>query len=286
MTDGIVPCSGGPIFRAHGTHHRTLFGGGHRKPVADNLRLGESTRPYADPSGQAAGCSDDTKELCDADDYLVLADGHVADIGDMSPSTPAIAQDYRRRLEAFFRTSQIAHPERAAARLSAHFGTLSELLNGEPVIIAGYGGRAAATALSQVHTLMIFALAEELKERRPMHTELDATRFLRGLIGFRCDELLVAIFLDSRRCLIDHEIISAGRVDSVDFDLRRILLRALGRGATGIIVAHNHPSGDPRPSPSDLKATRDLAELGRALGICIHDHLVVAGGEVRSAMFH
>ena len=58
----------------------------------------------------------------------------------------------------------------------------------------------------------------------------------------------------------------------------------MGRGAMGLIVAHNHPSGDPTPSSSDLRVTRMLADTARSLGICLHDHLVVAGDEVRSAM--
>jgi DNA repair protein RadC len=132
---------------------------------------------------------------------------------------------------------------------------------------------------------MDFALADELAERRPVCTQGQAARLLKALIGFRCEELLVVLFLDSRRRQIDREIVAVGRPDSVEFDLRRILLRAIGRGASGIIVAHNHPSGDPRPSQSDMDVTRRLADASQALGICLFDHLVVAGGEVRSAMF-
>ena len=112
----------------------------------------------------------------------------------------------------------------------------------------------------------------------------EAAAFLKALIGFRSDEALVVLFLDSRRGLIDHEVIATGRADSVDFDQRRILLRAMARGASGIIVAHNHPSGDARPSTSDIRVTRQLADTARGLGICLYDHLVVAGGEVRSVM--
>jgi DNA repair protein RadC len=152
-------------------------------------------------------------------------------------------------------------------------------------VVADYAGSAAAEALAHVRMLMISALREDLSERRPIRDPRDAAELLRALIGFRCDECLVVLFLDTRRCLIDYELIAAGQPDSVDSDQRRILLRAIGRGARGIIVAHNHPSGDPRPSTTDLRATRELADVSRALGICLCDHLVVAGGEVRSAMF-
>ena len=132
---------------------------------------------------------------------------------------------------------------------------------------------------------MEHALGDELAGRQQIRCELEAAAFLKALIGFRCDELLVVLFLDSNRGLIDWEVLAAGGPNSVDFDQRRILLRAIGRGASGIIVAHNHPSGDPRPSRSDVDATRRLTTVAQAFGIELHDHLVVAGREVRSAMF-
>ena len=159
------------------------------------------------------------------------------------------------------------------------------MLSADPVAVADYAGSAAANAVSTAKALMLWSLEEGLVERRAVHTQAAAADFLKGLIGFRCDELLIVMFLDSRRRLIDHETIAVGRPDSVEFDVRRILLRAIGRGASGIIVAHNHPSGDPKPSRSDIDVTRRLADASQALGICLHDHLVVAGGQVRSAMF-
>ena len=132
---------------------------------------------------------------------------------------------------------------------------------------------------------MAFAAQEDLVLRQAIFGQAEAAHFLKTSIGFRCEELLVVLLLDSRRRLIDVETLAVGRPDSVDFDQRRILLRAIGRGATGIIVAHNHPSGDARPSQSDTAVTRRLADSCQALGIYLHDHLVVAGGEVRSAMF-
>ena len=133
--------------------------------------------------------------------------------------------------------------------------------------------------------MMVWALRDELRERPSICDQGAAARFLQATIGFRCDELLIVLFVDARRRLIDHEIIAVGRPDSVDFDQRRILLRAMGRGASGIIVAHNHPSGDSTPSRSDIEVTRRLADLAEVLGITLHDHLVVAGGKTRSAMF-
>ena len=159
------------------------------------------------------------------------------------------------------------------------------MLSADLSVVADYAGGAAADAIAEAGKLMAWSLAEELRERQPVCTQAAAAKLLKALIGFRCEELLIVLFLDSRERLIDHETVAVGRPDSVEFDLRRILLRAIGRGASGIIVAHNHPSGDVRPSQSDVEVTRRLADASHALGICLCDHLVVAGGEVRSAMF-
>ena len=56
---------------------------------------------------------------------------------------------------------------------------------------------------------------------------------------------------------------------------REIIRRALEIGATALILVHNHPSGDPKPSRSDIQATRRIADAGRTFEICVHDHLII-----------
>jgi DNA repair protein RadC len=75
---------------------------------------------------------------------------------------------------------------------------------------------------------------------------------------------------------------SGGGADEAELPVREILGSALRFGAASIIVAHNHPSGDPSPSEQDLAATRRLAEAAQAAGIRLIDHLIFAGGEYRS----
>ena len=64
--------------------------------------------------------------------------------------------------------------------------------------------------------------------------------------------------------------------------MRAIFAAGLRHGAEGLVIAHNHPSGDPEPSRADIEATRRLADVAAALGIRLHDHLIFAGGECRS----
>jgi len=82
------------------------------------------------------------------------------------------------------------------------------------------------------------------------------------------------------RCL--HVSQHQGDTCGVDFPLRNIILDAARHGSAGILLAHNHPSGDPRPSESDLRATRRLATAAEALDCTVLDHLVFAGTECTS----
>ena len=252
--------------------------------VADPGRRMPASR-RAGSRGQAAGPCDDPERLRLPREDLIVADGRAARVRDVDSSKPPEARDYRPRLEAFLEAAAVPNASGAAERLAATYRTLAELLSAEPLVVAEDGGRSAAAVLASARELMVQAAADELLVRTPLATQAAVADFLKILIGFRRDECLVLLLLDVRNGLLDYQIIAVGRPNSVEVDQRRIVMRAIACGATGIIIAHNHPSGDPWPSASDLRVTRELADTCRALGIYLRDHLVIAGGQVRSAMF-
>jgi DNA repair protein RadC len=95
-------------------------------------------------------------------------------------------------------------------------------------------------------------------------------------------EKLAILHLDARQNLIALEERPAGAADAVDLPVREIFRSALNHGAVGLVIAHNHPSGNPEPSRADIEATRGLAATAAGLGILLHDHLIFAGGDCRS----
>jgi DNA repair protein RadC len=95
-------------------------------------------------------------------------------------------------------------------------------------------------------------------------------------------EKLCVLHLDTARKLIALEEYAVGGDDEILLSMREIFAAALRHGAAGMVIAHNHPSGDPRPSRADKAATRRLAETAAALGIVLHDHLIFAGAECLS----
>jgi len=89
-------------------------------------------------------------------------------------------------------------------------------------------------------------------------------------------ERLRVLFLNSKNRLLRDEMVSEGSINEAPIYPREILRRALEVGATALILAHNHPSGDPAPSESDIKTTRRVAEAAQPLDIRIHDHVIIA----------
>ena len=86
------------------------------------------------------------------------------------------------------------------------------------------------------------------------------------------------LFLDRKNVLIADEVQNRGTIDHTPVYPREIVKRALELSASAIILVHNHPSGDPTPSKADILMTREVAGAAKALGIAIHDHLVIGRG--------
>lgn len=88
-------------------------------------------------------------------------------------------------------------------------------------------------------------------------------------------ESFVVILLNTRRRVLGHSVVGVGILDSVLVHPREVFRAAVVYGAHAIIVAHNHPSGDPTPSEADIRTTRDLIRAGQLLRIELLDHVVI-----------
>jgi DNA repair protein RadC len=83
------------------------------------------------------------------------------------------------------------------------------------------------------------------------------------------------LFLDRKNVLIADEVQNKGTVDHAPVYPREVIKRALELSASCLILVHNHPSGDPTPSKADIAMTREIVTAAKALGIAVHDHLVI-----------
>jgi len=97
-------------------------------------------------------------------------------------------------------------------------------------------------------------------------------------LGFEEEEQLWALLLNRKNGIIGRELVALGGISRVPVDPRDLFRAAVRRNAAALILAHNHPSGDPSPSPEDISLTRRLVEAGKLLGVEVLDHLVVVAG--------
>ncbi|MEX2503198.1 MAG: JAB domain-containing protein [Egicoccus sp.] len=104
-----------------------------------------------------------------------------------------------------------------------------------------------------------------------------AAEVLVPLVGFRDRERCVAAFLDTKHRLLGTATVSIGSIDHTFMAPREVFRDALLANASALVLAHNHPSGDPEPSRDDELVTRRLARAGEMLGVDLLDHLVVGG---------
>jgi DNA repair protein RadC len=89
-------------------------------------------------------------------------------------------------------------------------------------------------------------------------------------------EYLLAFFLNARHQLIAREVISIGTLTASLAHPREIFAPAIGQAAAGVVLVHNHPSGDPSPSDEDIRLTKRIAQAGQIMGIELLDHLILA----------
>lgn len=125
----------------------------------------------------------------------------------------------------------------------------------------------------------IAILSSDLKtaDSRPIVLRLSAAAQLMGLsIGSNTVEQFAVLFLDSRHRSLGLEVIATGTVDGVNCYPRAICKRAIELGAKGVVIAHNHPSGDNTPSDSDVTLTDRLAHALEIMDVQLYEHLVIA----------
>lgn len=94
-------------------------------------------------------------------------------------------------------------------------------------------------------------------------------------LRFEKQEHVVAVLLDSKNQVLRSAGIHVGTVNASMFGVREIFREAIRDGAVAVVVAHNHPSGDPEPSPEDIAVTRDLVQAGKLLAVEVLDHVII-----------
>jgi len=136
-------------------------------------------------------------------------------------------------------------------------------------------GRDKAIGLKSAFTLAQ-RMAQEIRYESPLlDTPSGVADMLREEVRMYDVETFQVLLLNTRRKLIRVERIAQGTLDSVVIHPRDVFKMAIAANAAGIVLVHNHPSGDPTPSEADIRVTRDLIRAGQLLKIEVLDHIIL-----------
>jgi DNA repair protein RadC len=136
-------------------------------------------------------------------------------------------------------------------------------------------GRDKAVTLKAAFTLATH-MAREIRHEAPLvDTPERVADLLREDLRHAARESFVAVLVNTRRRLIKIETLASGTLDTILVHAREVFRAAILANAAAIIIAHNHPSGDPTPSEADIKVTRDLIRAGQLLKIELLDHVIL-----------
>jgi DNA repair protein RadC len=163
-----------------------------------------------------------------------------------------------------------------AKRLLERFGTLGDIFAAEP-------GQLREFEIDQ-RTLVLFKamreggrrLAERKVKNMPVMTNWQQLiDYCHAALTHEKTEQFRILFLDRKNVLIADEVQQRGTIDHTPVYPREVVKRALALNAAALILVHNHPSGDPKPSREDIEMTKEIQKAASALGMAIHDHLVI-----------
>jgi DNA repair protein RadC len=164
-----------------------------------------------------------------------------------------------------------------AKNLIKNFGDLSRALAAHPSDLAKIDGigEAGITALKLVQEASARLARAQVIDRPVISSWDKLIDYCRIAMGGGNTEQFRLIFLDRKNVVIGDEVQQKGTVDHTPLYPREVVKRALDLSASAVIMVHNHPSGDPSPSRSDIDMTRQVQDALKAVGIQLHDHVVI-----------
>lgn len=239
----------------------------------ENLRRGESITPSAPLERGTSPLQEEDKK--EPPHYT----GHRDRLRDrFIKGGPDALQDYELLELILF----LAIPRRDVKPLAKHlitrFGSLAAVFHAPIEQLAAIQGltETAAAAIKTVSAAATHLLRADVMNRPVLTSWQRVMDYCYAAMAHATREELRLLFLNKKNELIADEVQQTGTVDHTPAYPREIMKRALELGATALILVHNHPSGDPKPSKDDIELTHQVINAARPFNITIHDHLVVA----------
>ena len=176
----------------------------------------------------------------------------------------------------------------ASGKVSGGFGGIAGLLHASTSDLERIKGLGPAKRAELVAVLELArrALAQQLREREVFDSPNAVKHYLQLHLAAKGHEVFAVLFLDAQNRLLAMEELFRGTLTQTSVYPREVVKQALLHNAASVMLAHNHPSGTPEPSESDLLLTRALVQALSLVDVRILDHFVVAGRQVHSFAEH
>ncbi|GAV21667.1 RadC family protein [Carboxydothermus pertinax] len=162
-------------------------------------------------------------------------------------------------------------------RLLTSFGGLKGLIHSHPEELISFKGIGAAKATKLLAALELARRYYEIAQENKINflNPEDVYNYLRYKIGHKKQEEVIVLSLNTKNQLCGESVVAVGGVNHAGVTPREIFREAVKIGAYAVIMAHNHPSGDPTPSQEDIKFTGQVKKASEILGIKLLDHLII-----------
>lgn len=207
--------------------------------------------------------------------------GHRARLRERFLAAPDALPDYELLELLLFSAHPRGDVKPLAKRLINHFKTFAGVLNATPERLGDVEGAesiAVQTAIRATREAALRLTRAEVIDRPAISSWQQLIDYCQLSFGHATAEEFRILFLDRKNKLIRDEQQTKGTVDHAPVYPREVVRRALELGASAIILVHNHPSGDPTPSRADIDMTKAVRDATKAVGVTLHDHLVIGHG--------
>lgn len=197
----------------------------------------------------------------------------------------AALPDYEMLELVLFRAIPRQDVKPLARTLIDHFGDFNRVIAAAPAALQLVTGVGPAVI---VELKIVEAAAQRMARGRIMARHVVSSwdallDYCHTVMAHRDTEQVRVLYLDTKNILIADEEQARGTIDHVPIYPREVVKRALELNAASLILVHNHPSGDPTPSQADITMTGQIVAAAQALGIGVHDHLII--GKSRELSF-
>lgn len=192
-------------------------------------------------------------------------------------SDPDAIADYELLELLLFGAIARADTKPVAKDLLKKFGGLAGVLNAEPLELSKVKGvgEAAVVAIKTAQVCGLRLLRQEIMQKPVLSSWKHLLDYCHASMAYQKVEQVRLLFLDAKNQLIADEVQQTGTIDHAPVYARELVKRALELHASAVILVHNHPSGDPKPSKEDITITKAVQKALAAVNITLHDHLII-----------